>query len=89
MLLSFRLYGQENVRNNAPPNYSRLKTTVRRLLGQTIRTRNFRALNEIVERGTETKSQQGRKASVEREVEKAISGRNLTVFARRLMLFQS
>ena len=53
---------QENVRNNEPPNYSRLKTAVGRHVDQTMRTRNFRARNEIVERGTVTKSRNGRKS---------------------------
>ena len=35
------MYEQENVRNNEPPNYSRLKTIVRRHV-ETMRTRNFR-----------------------------------------------
>ena len=62
------LYEQENIRNNEPQSYSRLKTTVRRHMDQTMRTRSFRARNEIVERGAVTKSQEGRKASVERKV---------------------
>ena len=45
------LYELENVRNNDPPNCCRLKTMVRRRIGQTMRTRNLRARNEIVERG--------------------------------------
>ena len=43
------LYEQENIRNNEPTSYSRLKTTVRRHIDQTMRTRNFRARNEKVE----------------------------------------
>ena len=62
------LYEQENIRNNEPPGYFRLKTTVRRHNDQTMRTRNFRAGNEIVDRGAVTKSQKGRKASVDRKV---------------------
>ena len=45
--------------------YSTWIQTVRRHIDQTIRGR---ARNEIVERGTATKSQKGRKASVERKV---------------------
>ena len=48
--------------------YSRLKTTVRRHIDQRMRTRNFRARSEIVERGAVTKSQKGRKASAERKM---------------------
>ena len=62
------LYEQEIVRNNEQPNYSALKTTVRRHIDQTMRTRNFRTRNEIVERGAVTKSKKGRKAVVERKV---------------------
>ena len=72
ILFSFRLYfamyEQENVRNNEPPNYSRLKSLVRRHMDQTMRARNFRARNEIVGGGAVTKSQKGRKVSVERKV---------------------
>ena len=81
---------QENIRNNEQPNYSRLKTSVRHHIGPTLRSRNFRAWNEIVERGTVTKIRKGRKASVEREVEKMLSVESSwTVFKRRLMWFHS
>ena len=62
------LYEEENIRNNEQPSYSRLKTSVRRHIDQTMRTRSFRARNETVERGAVTKSQKGRKASAERKV---------------------
>ena len=65
---SLALYEQENIRNNEPPSYSRLKTTVRRHIDQTMWTRNFRARSEIVGRGAVTKSQKGKKACVERKV---------------------
>ena len=79
-------YEQENVRNNEPPNYSRLKTISRRHLDQTMRTRNFRARNEIVETGTVTKSQKGRKVSVERKVVRMLPVEsNWTVFERSVM----
>ena len=71
------LYEQENIRNNEQPSHSRLKTTVRRHIDQTMRTRNFRARNEVVERGAVIKSQKGRKANVERNVGKTISGKQL------------
>ena len=51
------LYEQENVRNNEQPSYSRLKTSVRRHIDRTVRMRNFRPRNEMVERGPVTKSQ--------------------------------
>ena len=59
---------QENVRNNEPPSYFGLKTMVRCQIDQTMRTRSFKARCEIVERGAVTKSQTGRKVSVERKV---------------------
>ena len=60
------MYEKENVRNDEPPNFSRLKTI--RHNDQTMRTRNFKALSEVVEGRAVTKSQKGRKASVERKV---------------------
>ena len=61
------LYDQETVRNNGKPSSSRLKTSVRLHFDQTMRTRNFRVRNEVVERAV-TKSQKGKKANVERNV---------------------
>ena len=49
-------------------NYSRWKIAVRRNIDQQMRTRNFRAWNEIVERGAVTKRLKGRRAVVERKV---------------------
>ena len=60
------VYEQENIRNNGQPSLSRMKTIVRRHVDQTMRTRNFRARNDIVERGTVTKSHKGKKANAER-----------------------
>ena len=57
------------------PSCSRLKTAVRRRVDQVMRTRNFRARNEIVERGTVTKSHKGKKANAERE--NAINGKQM------------
>ena len=62
------LYEQENIRNSEPPNYSRLKTNVRRHVDESMTTRNLRAGNKIVERGAVIKSEKGRKASAERKV---------------------
>ena len=82
---------QENIRNNEPPSCSRLKTTVRLHIDQTMRTRNLRARNEIVERGTVTKRQKKREKSQRGEESGTMLPveRNWTVFARRLMQFQS
>ena len=90
LLTVLAVYEKENVRNNEPPNYSRLKTTVRRHIDQTVRTHNFRAWNEIVEIGAVTKSQKGRRVSVERKVGECYQWKCIwTVFERRLMQFQS
>ena len=62
------LYDQENIRNQEQPSYSRLTKSVRRHIDQTMRTRNFRARDEIVERGAVTMSQKGKNASAERKV---------------------
>ena len=64
------MFEQENIRNDEQPSYSRLKTTVRRHIYQTMtmRTRNIRAWSEVVERGAVIKSQKGRTASAERKV---------------------
>ena len=62
------LYKQETFRNNGQPSCSRLKTTARRHIDQTMRTRNFRVRSEIVERGAVTKSQKGTNAHVEVKV---------------------
>ena len=44
------VYEQEHIRNIEQPSHSRLKTSARRHIDQTMRTRNFRARNETVER---------------------------------------
>ena len=44
------LYDQETVRNNGQNSYLRLKTAVKLHTDQMMRTRNFRAQNEKVER---------------------------------------
>ena len=75
------LYDQETVRNNGHPSFSRLD--------QMMRTRNFRVRSEIVERGSVSKSQNGKKAFVERKVGECFQWKSQgTMFERRLMLFQ-
>ena len=65
---TWAMYEQEISRNNEQPKYSRLKIAVGRHIHQQLRTRNFRARNEIVERGAVIKRPKGRKAVVERNV---------------------
>ena len=62
------LYDQEPVRNNGQPSYPRLKTSVKLHIDKMMRTRSFRFRNEVVERGSVTKSQKGKKAHVETKV---------------------
>ena len=62
------LYDQELGRNNGTPNNQQLNTAVKLHIGQMMRNRNFKAQNDIVERGSVTKSQKGNNAYVEREV---------------------
>ena len=64
----FALYDQEIVRNNGQTSYLRLKTSVNVHVDQMMRTRNFRFRSYVVERGSVTKSQYGKKAYVERKV---------------------
>ena len=61
------LYEQENIRNIEQPNCARLKTSVRRHIDQTMRTRNLRVRNEVVERSNQ-EQKKGRKACVDRKV---------------------
>ena len=63
------LYDQDTVRNNGQTSYLRLKTSVKLHIDQMLRTRNFRVRNEVVERGSVTKSQKGKKAYEEMKVE--------------------
>ena len=78
-----------NVRNNEPPNCSRLKTMVWRHIDQMMRTRNFGVRNEVVDRGSHQESKR------EEILPSEESGRVLavegtrTMFKRRLMQFQS
>ena len=62
------LYDQETARNNWQTHYLRLKTAVKLHIDQMMRTRNFRVRNEVVERGSVTKSLRGKKGCVERKV---------------------
>ena len=62
------LYDQETARNKGKPNCSQLKTAVKLHTDQMMRTRNFRVRNDVVERGSVTKNQKGKKAYVERKV---------------------
>ena len=77
------LYDQETARNKGKPNYSQLKTVVKLHIDQMMRTRNFRVRNDVVERGSVTKSQKGKKAYVERKVRVFSVEGTWTMFQRR------
>ena len=61
------------------PNCQQLKTAVKVHNDQMMRNRNFRVRNDVVERGSVAKSQEGNKAYVERKVGEC------TMFQRRLV----
>ena len=60
------LYDQDTARSKEP-NYQQLKTAVKLHIEKMMRIRNFRVRNDVVERSTVTKSQEGNKACVERK----------------------
>ena len=64
------LYDQETDRNNGHTSYLRLKTAVTLHIDQMMRTRNFRVRNEVVERGSVTRSKKGKKGCVKRKLGK-------------------
>ena len=67
---------EEVARNNGTSNYQQSRTAVKLHVDQMMRNRNFEAHNDVVERGSVTKSQKGNKAHVERNVESVFSGRH-------------
>ena len=80
------LYDQETVRNNGHTSYLRLKPAVKLDIDQMMRTRNFRVRSDVVERGSVTRSQKGKKACVERESGRVFSVESTgTMSKRRLM----
>ena len=83
------MYDQEVARNNGTPNCQQLKTAVKLHIDQMMRNRNFRARNDVVERGSVSKSQKGNKAYVERNVGVFSVESTRTMFQRRLMQLQS
>ena len=68
------LYDQELGRKNGTPNYQQLNIAGILFIDLMMRNRNFKARNDVVERGSVTKSQKENKAHVERKVgERAFS----------------
>ena len=78
------LYDQDTARTKEP-NYHNLKTAVTLHTDQMVRTRNFRVRSDVVERGSVTKSQKGKKACVERQVGVFSVEGTWTMFQRRFM----
>ena len=71
------LYDQEVARNEWTPNYQQLKPAVKLHFDQMMRNRNFKARNDVVERGSVTKSQKGNKSPMLRgKWESVFSGRH-------------
>ena len=71
------LYDQEVARNEWTPNYQQLKPAVKLHFDQMMRNRNFKAWNDVVERGSVTKSQKGNKSPTLRgNWESVFSGRH-------------
>ena len=64
----FAMYNQELSRDRVAPRYQKLRKMVRQHIGQTTRTRNFKARNERIETGVLVKSHKGRNVSAERKV---------------------
>ena len=80
------LYDQETVRNNGQTSYSRFQTSVKLHIDQMMRTRNFRVRNEVVERGSVTKSQKRKEGLRWEESGRVFSVEGTwTMFQRRLM----
>ena len=68
----FALYDQETIPKNGQPSYHRLKASVRLHIDQMMRTRNFRALNEIVEEQL-PKVAKGKGAYVKKKIGRMLS----------------
>ena len=83
------LYDQEVARTNWTRNCRQLRTAVKLHIDQMTRNLNFKARNDVVERGSVTKSQKGNEAYVERKVGVFSVESTWTMFQRRLMQFQS
>ena len=62
------LFDQDVARNNGTPNYQLLRTAVKLHNDQMMGSRSFKVRNDVVERGSVTKSQEGNKAYVEMKV---------------------
>ena len=69
------LYDQEVARNKGTPNYQPLKTAVKLHVVQVMRNRNFKARNDVVERGSVTKSHKEEKPALRGKWESAFSGK--------------
>ena len=57
------LYDQDTVLKGGQPNYQRLKMCVKLFIDQTLRNKNFKIQDEMVERGAVTKGHKGKNPS--------------------------
>ena len=55
-------YDQDVARSNGTPNHQQQKTAVKLYVDQMMRNRNFRVLNDVVQKRSATKSPKGKKA---------------------------
>ena len=71
------LYDQETFCNDGQLSYLRLKSSVRLHIDQTMRTRNFRVRNEVVERSSDQESKMERRPALRGEEKSAFSGKHI------------
>ena len=78
------LYDQDGARNNGTPNYH-LKTAAKLHVDQMMRTRNFKARNDAVERVSYQELKKRTKPTLKRKWECVLVESAWTMFQRRLM----
>ena len=62
--------------HSGKPNYSQVKKAVKLHIDQMMRTRNFRVRNDVVERGSVTKSQKETKPTLRGKWDSVFSGQH-------------
>ena len=67
---------QEVARNDGTPNYQQSKTAVKLHVDQMMRNHNFKVGNDVLERGSVTKSQKGTKPMLRGKLESVYSGKH-------------
>ena len=88
--LNFRLFwhfnSREAIRSGGEPDYHRLRTCVKLHIDQTLRNKNFKVQNEMVERGAVTKGFRGNKSFVERRVGESFQVESKWILFKREVL---